>query len=499
MAYVLMTGGTGLLGEYLLRDLAVRNRPLALIARSNREGSARDRVEQLFCRWENELSRALPRPVVVEGDLTRPALGLTDSDCAWLSRHCDSWLHNAASLTFEPQRADGEPWLSNLGGTERSIELCRRLGIATVHHVSTAYVAGLRQGTILETETDVGQEFANEYEASKCASELTWRAAGLGPVTIYRPAIIVGDSQTGYTSTYHGFYAPLKSLHALLGLWIKRTSAEASRNDPRLSIEGLLSALGLAGEETKNFVPVEWVSQAVVQILDNPAYHGRTYHLTPQKKVTAREVAVAMHASLVEDFRRRGETAAGATAKAPELSSSAAVTQTFAEQVSVYREYWRDDPVFDTRALQAALPHLPCPRLDAAVLKRLCDFAIKHGFGWPKKPAPKLSPAIETILQQRGIPNAIHLRPQLALNLVGAGGARLVFGPSADGVVAYSAGVNRESYEWTMSMDEWRTVRSFERLAHSGWASLRVPENHTPEKLAAARQLLRLLDGEVTS
>jgi nucleoside-diphosphate-sugar epimerase len=436
--------------------------------------------------------------VVVEGDLTRPALGLTDRDCAWLSRHCDSWLHNAASLTFEPQRADGEPWLSNLGGTERSVELCRRLGITAVHHVSTAYVAGLRQGTILESETDIGQEFANEYEASKCASELTWRAAGLGRVTIYRPAIIVGDSQTGYTSTYHGFYAPLKSLHALLGLWIKRTSAEASRNDPRLSIEGLLSALGLAGEETKNFVPVEWVSQALVQILDNPAHHGRTYHLTPQVKVTAREVAVAMHASLVEDFRRRGEAAASSIGKPSELASSAAVTQTFAEQVSVYREYWRDDPVFDTRQLQAALPHLPCPRLDAVVLKRLCDFAIRHGFGWPKKPAPKLSPAIETLLQQRGVAYSPQLRPELALNLVGAGGARLLLGTKADGGMMFSPGEDRGSYEWTMSMEEWRAVGSFERLVHSGWVSLRVPADHTPEKLAAARQLLRSLDREVT-
>ena len=33
--------------------------------------------------------------------------------------------------------------------------------------------------------------------------------------TIYRPSIIVGDSQTGYTTTYHGFYAPLKLAHTM--------------------------------------------------------------------------------------------------------------------------------------------------------------------------------------------------------------------------------------------------------------------------------------------
>lgn len=494
MTYVLMTGGTGLLGEYLLRDLAVRDQPLVLIARASREGTALQRVEQLYHRWELAEGRALPRPVVLDGDLTKRDLGVTATDRRWLAQNCDRWLHNAASLTFEPQRPDGEPWVSNLGGTERSIELCRRLGIRSIHHVSTAYVAGLRQGTIREQETDVGQEFANEYEASKCASELAWRSAGFDQVTVYRPAIIVGDSVTGYTSTYHGFYAPLKSLHALLGSWLKRTIDQGAANDPRLSIDGLLSVLGLVGQETKNFVPVEWVSQAIVQILSSPAYHGLTYHLTPRNKVTARQVAEAMQASLVDSFRRGrdgGRAVERGADRAVEPPPALAVSRTFAEQVSVYREYWRDDPDFDTSNLQAALPHLPCPLLDQNVLKTLCDYAIAQGFGWPKKPWASLPAAVATELTGQGwVCEAEEVQPAVAVNLVGAGGARLVLGRRRDGSLGFSLGRDAAMYEWTMPASQWRAAGSFASVIQQGWASLSTPTDHTPAKLQLAMEFI---------
>ena len=64
-----------------------------------------------------------------------------------------------------------------------------------------------------------GRTAGNVYEKTKLQAELMVRAAGterwLDRATIYRPSIIVGDSQTGYTTTYHGFYAPLKLAHTM--------------------------------------------------------------------------------------------------------------------------------------------------------------------------------------------------------------------------------------------------------------------------------------------
>src|ERR1700693_207029 len=118
MGHLLLTGGTGLLGEYLIRDLLTRNVKLALLVRASRKASAQKRVEAILCRWDEECGVALPRPVVLEGDLTQENLGLDADDLRWIARNCDGALHNAASLTFQAAGPDDEPWRSNLHGTE---------------------------------------------------------------------------------------------------------------------------------------------------------------------------------------------------------------------------------------------------------------------------------------------------------------------------------------------------------------------------------------------
>ncbi len=113
----------------------------------------------------------LPRPVVIEGELGEVDLGLDGGDLRWISRHCRSVIHNAANLTFHSNGRDSEPWLSNLEGTRRILDLCRTAGISQFHYISTAYVCGLRQGRVLETELDVGQTPGNAYEHSKIEAE----------------------------------------------------------------------------------------------------------------------------------------------------------------------------------------------------------------------------------------------------------------------------------------------------------------------------------------
>ena len=188
---------------------------MAVLVRPAKSESARQRVENLLRHWEVMLESPLPRPVVLEGDLSEPDLGLDNRAVCWIERNCESVVHNAASLAFRDE-SDGEPHLSNVEGTRRMLELCRCTGVRQFHHVSTAYVCGLREGRILESEADVGQTPGNVYEKTKLQAELLVRGADfIDRPTIYRPSIIVGDSQTGYTTTYHGFYAPLKLAHTL--------------------------------------------------------------------------------------------------------------------------------------------------------------------------------------------------------------------------------------------------------------------------------------------
>ncbi|MFN9601833.1 MAG: SDR family oxidoreductase, partial [Planctomycetota bacterium] len=95
--YFFLTGGTGLLGRFLIRDLLLRGARLALLVRGTKRESAQERLEGILQHWEQELGHTLPRPVLIEGDRREPALGLTRDSTQWGARPCDQMIHSAAA------------------------------------------------------------------------------------------------------------------------------------------------------------------------------------------------------------------------------------------------------------------------------------------------------------------------------------------------------------------------------------------------------------------
>lgn len=379
MGYLFLTGATGLLGSYLIRDLTRAGVNLAILARSTRFETAQQRVENLVAHWEQSSAHALPRPVVIEGDLSQPNLGLDANWQTWVAENCTALMHNAASLTFHAEEPDGEPWRSNLHGTQHVLNVCKAAGIREFHHVSTAYVCGERQDTILESELDVGQKHGNDYEVSKFRAEQLVRGADfLDSVTVYRPGIILGDSQTGYTSTFHGFYVPLKLVSTLINKIPLGASREMVTAGVRLASERLREILHLEGHEAKNFMPVDWCAAVMSHIYTNRELHQNTYHLTPRERVPIRLVQDVMEEAFLKytDFTSE---------QANEDFDWGEFEKFFVEGMSVYRNYWKDDPTFDTTNTTAAAPHLPCPELDAVTIMKMCRFAIETNFGWPRK------------------------------------------------------------------------------------------------------------------
>ena len=85
----------------------------------------------------------------------------------------------------------------NPGGTRNVLELARSMShLRHFHHVSTCYVAGKREGVILESELRHDAGYRNFYEESKYLAELEVEAAKNElPITIHRPAVVCGDSQ----------------------------------------------------------------------------------------------------------------------------------------------------------------------------------------------------------------------------------------------------------------------------------------------------------------
>jgi thioester reductase-like protein len=430
MPYLFLTGATGLLGRYLVKDLTLAGVPLAVLVRASRKASAWHRVENVMCYWEKILGRSLARPVVLEGDITEPDLGLDARSMRWVAENCDSLLHNAASLTFHATSPASEPWRSNITGTRQVLELCRNARIRNFQHVSTAYVCGQRSGLILESDVDVGQTPSNDYEKSKLQSELMVRSADyLDSVTVHRPAIIIGDSENGYTTTYHGFYALLQAI---------ATIAHTFNADPS-GHAGVVANFGATGRETKNLVPVDWVSAVMAHVIANPQYHGKTYHLTPQHPIPTRLIADVCE----EIIGFYGVNFGGADK--PKLGATE-YEQLFSELISVYNSYWKDDPTFDARNTRAAAPHLPCPHVDRRLLLKLSEYAIRVNFTAPRaKPIPPpfdvaatLQPLLETDAES-AVPDDATL---VGLRVTGHGGGDWTLVVRDEEVVAADVGIN---------------------------------------------------------
>lgn len=360
-----LTGGTGLLGSYILRSLLKDGHSVVVLARASKKANAEKRIDQILSDWEQSDLEAIPRPLVISGNLL-------DSDWVndnrdWFARSCQSIIHCAASLTFYGTPGS-EPWLSNIEGTRRILDLAQQSGIRKMHYVSTAYIAGSSK-KFFEKQTDIGQSLRNDYEKSKFEAEKMVRQADfLDEPTIYRPSIVVGDSRTGYTTTYHGFYAVLKLAHTL----VQRLPLGAT------SGRGLLTALGMNGNEHKNFVPVDWVVDVFRHIFSNPEYHGQTYHLTsPEPPLLSDFVDMVQDA--VETFSILADK------EDPHQADENWFFQNYTDQVQIYRAYLQNDPYFDSQNTQTVAPHLPCPVMDRELMLFLARYAILSGFGKKKK------------------------------------------------------------------------------------------------------------------
>jgi nucleoside-diphosphate-sugar epimerase len=363
---ILLTGATGLLGHYLLRDLLLREAPLAVLVRPNGGETAPARLARLVAHWEEQLGRRLPRPHCLEGDLATPGLALDAEASRWTTRHCRQVLHNGASLTFHGKDRRQDPWRTNVDGTANVLAFCRQARVRSFHYVSTAYVCGKRTGTVFEDDLEWGGEFRNDYEASKAEAERLVRSARYPDrLTVYRPAVIVGDSATGYTSTYHGLYAYFQFV------WIL---SQYARRDP----DGRWHApvrLNITGQELRNLIPVDWCSAVIAHLVCDPVHHGRTYHLTPTRAVTASvlEEAIATY------FKYYGTTFVGRGALKPvDLNET---ERSFYDYVARYEPYWSEEPCFNSANTLTAAPHLPCPPTDIPMIHRLLDFAVQDSWG----------------------------------------------------------------------------------------------------------------------
>ncbi len=193
---------------------------------------------------------------LLTGDIATRGLGLGAEDWQRLSAEVTHVHHLAAiyNLAVPLELAQRV----NVDGTGNVLELCLAAErLQRLMYVSTAYVAGMRTGVVYEHELSLGQRHKNHYESTKFQAEL-WvqQLMDRVPTTILRPAIVVGDSQTGETEKFDGPY------------FLLRTIAQAHRNRRPVPQFGRARA-------TFNVVPVDYVVAALIALTDDPGGRRR--------------------------------------------------------------------------------------------------------------------------------------------------------------------------------------------------------------------------------
>lgn len=364
MTHTLLTGATGLLGGQLMADLLQRGVALAVLVRPGAEVSGRERIEAILQRQEKDRGALLPRPVVLEGDLTAERCGLGDEQVEWLRHSCSRIVHSAASLQFIGKDRSEEPWRTNIGGTQHVLELSKAAEIRDFWHISTAYVSGLAAGPIPEQPSTDAHGFRNDYEASKHEAETLVRNADwLDRPTFMRPAVIVGHSQTGASTTYHGLMAMLQLMAVIV------RSLEADEKGYR----HVPLRLAMTGDERRNLVPVDWVAETMATLLGSPEARGGIFHIAPDQPITTREII-----DYASSYLGSGGVQFVGTTPPDDMSL---LEQMVYGGKGLYESYEDTDPVFSMERLRAIPGVRHCPPIDEAMLHRFLAHGDKDRWG----------------------------------------------------------------------------------------------------------------------
>ena len=247
-----VTGATGFIGKRLVKKLLERKG--AVVHFLIREESA-DKVADLRNFWGVGPARAVP----VFGDLKAKKLGVAADDVKKLKGEIDHFYHLAAVYDLA---ADEETQVAvNIEGTRNTVDLAKAIDAGHFHHVSSIAAAGLYEGVFREDMFDEAEGLDHPYFRTKHESERIVREDCKVPWTVYRPAMVVGDSQTGEMDKIDGpyyFFKLIQRLRQLLPPWMPTVGLEGGR---------------------VNIVPVDFVVNALNVISHQKDIGKKCFHL----------------------------------------------------------------------------------------------------------------------------------------------------------------------------------------------------------------------------
>ncbi|GAA5317737.1 MAG: SDR family oxidoreductase [Candidatus Pelagadaptatus aseana] len=256
---VFLTGGTGFIGKNLISELVKRKGEIYVLVRE----SSKYKLDEIAQKYDFEPSLLTP----VIGDINQPLLGLSEESIKDLDGKVDEFIHAAAIYDIEAPAE--EQYQSNVEGTRQALALAEQINAKCFNQISSIAAGGLYKGTWTEKMFKEAVDLdSNPYLRTKHDSEGIVRETTTIPWRIFRPAIVVGHSQTGEIDKIDGPYYFFKVIQRLRNI-----------------MPSFIPTLGMEAGPI-NLVPVDFVAQAIDHIVAEGGNHGQCFHLTDPKAYT---------------------------------------------------------------------------------------------------------------------------------------------------------------------------------------------------------------------
>ncbi len=380
---ILVTGATGFLGSHLAVRLLRDGFETVWLARPGSGTAAADRVRRLLD-WFG-VEPGLRRNVrVVEGEITRPGLGLAPEAWEDLASSVDEVIHCASDTSFlERKRSMLE--LVNIEGLRQVLDLAVRGSCGSFHLLSTAYVAGRRSGVCRE-ELVSPAVFTNVYEEIKCRAEgfadAACREAGI-PLSIYRPSIVYGDSRTGRSLLFNALYYPVRTFAFLRDVFAadirERGGKRAAAAGVRLESDGRMHLpvrMEIENGGGLDLVPVDFFVDAFAALRDE-ARDGGLFHIVSGRRARLADIV---------DYGQRFLGIAGVEVCSNRDHNGGPPNDLeilVDRYIETYRPYLRDERTFAADRARPILEKrgIVCPEMDYGVFSRCMAYAVACGWG----------------------------------------------------------------------------------------------------------------------
>ncbi|MGL5076799.1 MAG: thioester reductase domain-containing protein, partial [Waterburya sp.] len=361
---ILLTGATGFLGAFLLRELLQQtSADIYCLIRAENNNQAQEKIEnklKSYLLWDISVKK---RIIPVVGDLSQPLLGLSRDRFNAIAKSVDVIYHNGAWVNFTYPYSQLKA--ANVLGTQEVLRLAVTSKVKPVHFISTIGVVGAadRQLETIEEDTPINhsENIEDGYTQSKWVAEkivTLGRDRGI-PVSIYRPGRISGHSKTGVCNPDDHTFRMIRGCIQL---------GSVPQDDSMV-----------------NLTPVDYAVAAIAHLSSQATSLGKTFHIfnpqpTPWEEVVNSVISLGYPLKQI-DYQQWRKQLLTAVEKSPDNALFPLIS-TFTESETNSNPEAEIDRQLDNQNTISGLAEtsINCPPCDRKLLSTYFSYLIRNGF-----------------------------------------------------------------------------------------------------------------------